>query len=124
MTDIRDASPHPDGFELPPGLPYFGISPEDVPYGDDCFDDDDDWFDDPGPQRPHGSPVLDSASDEALARAIAEGMREHGCDNTSRAAKAWARREQVPWAWLRDALEERGGFCDCEVLLNVLELPD
>ena len=55
---------------------------------------------------------------------FAEGMREHGCDNTSRATKAWARREEVPWAWLRDALEERGGFCDCEVLLNVLEPPD
>ena len=59
-----------------------------------------------------------------LQRSLDAGLSEGGCDNTLRAAKAWARREKVPWAWLRDQLEERGGFCDCEVLLNVFRPPE
>ena len=60
----------------------------------------------------------------SFAQAISAGLREHGCDNTLRAARAWARREKVRWGWLRGVLEERGGFCDCEVVSNVLVPPD
>ena len=73
---------------------------------------------------PRAPLLLEPAQAASLARAIDDGLRDHGCDNTPRAAQAWARREKVRWGWLRSALEERGGFCDCEVLLNVLEWPD
>jgi hypothetical protein len=77
--------------------------------------------DEPPPRRPLG---LEPGQVASLVHAIDAGLREHGCDNTLRAAKAWARREKVRWAWLRDQLEDRGGFCDCEVLMNVVPLPD
>jgi hypothetical protein len=126
MTDIRDAHPHTDGFESRPGDLPFGISPDDVPYAD--FDEEHDlrdngWgFDDD--EIPCAPLALDQVQEASLTQAIQAGLREHGCDNTPRAAEAWARREKVRWGWLRNALEERGGFCDCEVLLNVLEPPD
>jgi Protein of unknown function (DUF2695) len=44
--------------------------------------------------------------------------------NTLLAARTWAAREKVPWGRLQIQLEERGGYCDCEVLLNVLKPPD
>jgi hypothetical protein len=59
-----------------------------------------------------------------LGRAIDAALRERGCDNTLRAAQGWARREKVRWGWLHGVLEDRGGFCDCEVLMNVMEPPD
>lgn len=68
-------------------------------------------------------PGLDAAELRSLADAVDTGLRERGCDNTLRAARAWARRNEVRWGWLRRALEDRGGFCDCEVLLNVADPP-
>lgn len=32
---------------------------------------------------------------------------------------AWATREEVDLERLRQGLEEYGGFCDCEVVMNV-----
>ena len=121
MTDIRDANPHTDGFEPRPGLLPFGMSPDDEPYGD--YDDElADWgLDDELPRAPM---ALDPPQRRSLTQAIHAGLRDRGCDNTLRAAQAWAGQEKVRWGWLRDALEERGGFCDCEVLMNVLEEPD
>ena len=73
----------------------------------------------------HPGPLpLEPAQRGALQRAIDAGLSGRGCDNTLRSAEAWARREKVPWAWLRDQLEDRGGFCDCEVLLNVFRPPE
>jgi hypothetical protein len=115
MTDIRDASAHTDGDEPRPGLLPFGTSPFDTPYAELSVDDLD-----PDDERPLAPLALESRERTALMEAIQAGLRERGCDNTLRAAKAWARREKVSWRWLRDALEERGGFCDCEVLMNVL----
>jgi uncharacterized protein DUF2695 len=79
-----------------------------------------DEYDDEEPSTPL---ALQPAQRFSLARAIDAGLREHGCDGTLRAAQAWARREKVPWESLRDALDDRGGFCDCEVVMNVLESP-
>jgi Protein of unknown function (DUF2695) len=132
MTDIRDANPHTDGFEPRPGIRPFGMHPDDVPYAGDDYCDLSDFDDRPellaagdpedAPSRP---PLpLEPAERAALAQAIHAGLREHGCDNTLRAARAWARRATVRWGWLRAVLEDRGGFCDCEVVLNVLEEPD
>ena len=125
MTDIRDASAHTDGFEPRPGLLPFGISPDDTPYrGDsDLYDEpyDELGLDDDVPRIPL---ALDAPHRTSLARAVQAGLRDGGCDTTLRSAHAWAQRERVPWPVLRGALEERGGFCDCEVLMNVLEAPD
>jgi uncharacterized protein DUF2695 len=97
----------------------------DARLGDDYGDDyDDDDYDDDDDEVPLAPLPLEPAKRASLIRAIDAGLRERGCDNTVRAAKAWARKEKVPWPWLRTQLEERGGFCDCEVLLNVFRPPD
>jgi hypothetical protein len=56
-------------------------------------------------------------------------LSETGCDHTLRHAEVWARGLGVTWAqhigvtWvrLRSALQAAGGFCDCEVLMNVVD---
>jgi hypothetical protein len=88
-------------------------------YDDDRYDDD--RYDDEVPRAPL---PLDPAQTASLVRAIDVGLAGRGCDNTLRAAHAWARREKVRWSWLRNVLEERGGFCDCEVLFNVVPPPE
>jgi Protein of unknown function (DUF2695) len=80
-----------------------------------------DGYDD---EIPLGPLPLEPARRASLAWAIDHGLREHGCDNTLLAARTWAVREKVPWGRLQIQLEERGGYCDCEVLLNVLKPPD
>lgn len=57
---------------------------------------------------------LDELLDEVDAKVIAEG-----CDHTSRFAEAWAERNDIDWLELADGLEEFGGFCDCEIVMNV-----
>jgi Protein of unknown function (DUF2695) len=132
MTDIRDANPHTDGFEPRPEILPFGMHPDDVPSAGDSYCDLDDFPDlpelpdrrDPDDAPPCRPLPLEPAACASLAQAIHAGLREHGCDNTLRAARAWARRATVRWGWLRAVLEDRGGFCDCEVVLNVLDEPD
>ncbi|MFC5993473.1 DUF2695 domain-containing protein [Pseudonocardia hispaniensis] len=77
---------------------------------------DEDW-----PSRP--ALGLGPAQAAALAHAIEEGVAERGCDGTLRAARNWALRAGTNWTELQKRLCERGGYCDCEVLLNALE-PD
>ncbi len=81
---------------------------------DDRYDD---MYDDEGPRAPL---PLEPAQIRSLVRAIDAGLAAQGCDNTLRSARTWARREKVRWSWLRSELEERGGFCDCEVLFNAI----
>jgi Protein of unknown function (DUF2695) len=88
------------------------------------YEDDDPYDDDYYTRVPRAPLPLEPEQRTSLAQAIDAGLRDRGCDNTLRAAQAWARREKVRWGWLREALEERGGFCDCEVVLNVFERPD
>ena len=107
-----------------PRSPFAAPSPE----GDDrgwWFEDDDDPYDDDYyTQVPRAPLPLKAVQMAGLSRAIHTALEERGCDNTLRAAEVWARYEKVPWEGLRNALEDRGGFCDCEVLMNVMELPD
>ena len=84
------------------------------PYDDDPCDD----------EMPRAPLPLKPAQTASLVRAIDVGLAERGCDNRLRAAHAWARREKVRWSWLCNVLEERGGFCDCEVLFNVVPPPE
>lgn len=79
---------------------------------DDVLWDDDDLG--PVPPLP-----LSPAQQAALAAAIENGLHEHGCDNTLRAAQSWTIQAGLDWTAVHAGLEGRGGSCDCEVLLNV-----
>ena len=46
-------------------------------------------------------------------------VRRDGCDHTHRFASQWSREHNIDWDDLLDALEQRGAFCDCEVVLNL-----
>jgi hypothetical protein len=43
----------------------------------------------------------------------------NGCDHTPAATAKWAAREGIDLERLHEGLEEYGGFCDCEILMNV-----
>jgi hypothetical protein len=47
-----------------------------------------------------------------------------GCDNTARKTASWAARAGVDRATLYQALASRGGYCDCEVLMNAASQDD
>lgn len=42
-----------------------------------------------------------------------------GCDHTHRFVSQWCQEHNIVWDDLLDALEQRGAFCDCEVVLNL-----
>lgn len=65
--------------------------------------------------------TLDAACVENLIAFVDRRVRSDGCDHTLRFTEEWARQESIDWHDLLDILEENGGFCDCEVVLN---LPD
>jgi len=79
------------------------------------------WDDDDEPAPPLN---LDPGQREALAAAVTAGLQERGCDHSLRAAREWAAGAGVAWPALQVALEGNGGYCDCEVLLNVLPPDD
>jgi hypothetical protein len=66
-----------------------------------------------------GSPELTAPHPgECLPCFIARMVGLHGCDNSLRWARRW-RDLQLPRAsGLERRLRARGGYCDCEVLLN------
>lgn len=41
-----------------------------------------------------------------------------GCDHTLRFTERWATGHHVSWDRLAEGLEEFGGYCDCEVVMN------
>jgi uncharacterized protein DUF2695 len=53
----------------------------------------------------------------ALSTAVAAQMRS--CDGTLRVTQQRAESAGVAWSRLRRELEDNGGYCDCEVVLNV-----
>ena len=62
---------------------------------------------------------LDRAQLEALLDHVEAAVEANGCDHTLAATEAWAAREDIDLERLHDGLEEYGGFCDCEVVMNV-----
>jgi hypothetical protein len=64
---------------------------------------------------------LDASRVEGLTSFVDRHVRSAGCDHTLRFTQEWARQECVDWHDLLDILEANGGYCDCEVVLN---LPD
>jgi hypothetical protein len=65
--------------------------------------------------------TLDASRVESLIAFVDRHVRKDGCDDTHRFTEEWARQESVNWDDLLDILEANGGYCDCEVVLN---LPD
>ena len=63
---------------------------------------------------PLDRPQLESLLDHVEAAVDAEG-----CDHTRRAADAWAEQHGIDLDRLHRGLEEYGGYCDCEVVMNV-----
>lgn len=46
-------------------------------------------------------------------------VRRDGCDHTHRFASQWSQEQNIDWDGLLDLLEQRGAFCDCEIVLNL-----
>jgi hypothetical protein len=65
--------------------------------------------------------TLDASRVASLISFVDRHVRSDGCDHTHRFTEEWARQESVDWHDLLDILEANGGYCDCEVVLN---LPD
>ncbi len=78
------------------------------------------------------TPTGDAASADVTAllpldRSQLDALREHveallesgDCDQTHRATDAWAAGHGIALDRLHEGLEEYGGFCDCEVVMNV-----
>ena len=62
---------------------------------------------------------LDRPQLEALLDHVDAAVTASGCDHTPAATDDWAQREGVDLERLHEGLEEYGGFCDCEVVMNV-----
>ncbi len=68
--------------------------------------------------------TLDASRIESLISFVDRHVRSDGCDHTYRFTEEWARQESINWHDLLDILEANGGFCDCEVVLNLPEGAD
>ena len=62
---------------------------------------------------------LDRQNARVLRAFMDARVRQHGCDNSHRFSRQWAGSQSVSWDDLLDILEHHGGFCDCEVVLNL-----
>lgn len=62
---------------------------------------------------------LDRAQLGALLDHVEAAVAADGCDHTLAATVAWARQEGIDLERLHEGLEEYGGYCDCEVVINV-----
>lgn len=61
---------------------------------------------------------------ECVACFLDRVIRMHGCDNQLTWALRWRDRRAPRATALRRRLEAHGGFCDCEVLMNVYARPE
>jgi hypothetical protein len=71
-----------------------------------------------GSGRPVRLPI-DAAQFRSLLRYLEEMIAMQGCDNTLSHSMGWARAHGVDWGRLSRSLRGLGGFCDCEVGMNV-----
>jgi hypothetical protein len=66
-----------------------------------------------------GEMILDRPQLEALLDHVDAQVRTNGCDDTLRFTRAWAATQQLDADELAHSLGQFGGYCDCEVVLNV-----
>jgi hypothetical protein len=71
--------------------------------------------------RPYRLPI-DRDRFRSLLRYVDEMCSLQGCDNTLQHAQTWARANGVSWSGLSRGLRSLGGFCDCEIGMNVTEI--
>ena len=68
------------------------------------------------------SPISSEKSKELiefLNNNLAFGIRKNsGCDGTLRFTKKWCIKAGINFSQMKTFLEQHGGFCDCEVLVN------
>ena len=68
--------------------------------------------------RPYRLPI-DRDRFRSLLRYVDEMCALQGCNNTLQHAETWARANGVSWSGLSRGLRSLGGFCDCEIGMNV-----
>lgn len=66
-----------------------------------------------------GHMVLDADQLDELLDYVEAEVESAGCDHSLRATRAWAAANEIEPEVLAESLGHFGGFCDCEVLLNV-----
>lgn len=64
---------------------------------------------------------IDRDQFRSLLSYVDEMLAIRGCDNTLQHAQTWARAHDIGWARLSRSLRGLGGFCDCEIGMNVAE---
>lgn len=62
---------------------------------------------------------LDRPRLESLLDYVDAAVAAEGCDHSRKVTDAWATQHSVDLDRLHEGLEEYGGFCDCEVVMNV-----
>lgn len=65
--------------------------------------------------------ILTKSQIEKLHIFIDRKIEKIGCDHSRKWTMIWAKKNQINIDDLIDALDDNGGFCDCEVVLNILE---
>jgi Protein of unknown function (DUF2695) len=63
--------------------------------------------------------TVDCEQLEDLLDYLAEELGKQSCDHTTRHAEQWAESHGIDWAELAGGFQELGGYCDCEIVLNV-----
>ena len=64
---------------------------------------------------------IDRDQYSSLLNFVEEMLAMQGCDNSLSHSETWARAHKVGWAKLGRALRSLGGFCDCEIGMNVTD---
>jgi hypothetical protein len=67
---------------------------------------------------------IDQQQFHSLLTYVEEMIAMRGCDNTLEHAQTWARAHDIAWGRLGRTLRGLGGFCDCEIAMNVVEDQD
>lgn len=65
--------------------------------------------------------VLKSKQVDSLCFYVEKQLKKAGCDHSLRHTFEWAAQNKIDQANLIDILEANGGFCDCEVTMNLPE---
>ena len=71
--------------------------------------------------RATGAALVAVHEDECLYCYLGWMLPAHGCDGTLRFALCWARSGRLPVPGFRRWLNGNGGYCDCEVIMNVFD---
>jgi len=71
--------------------------------------------------RVRARPPLPDQKMKALFEMLHAGLAREKCDNTLRLVKRWLKEQGLAFEPVEAWLNENGGYCDCEVVLNAEE---